>query len=282
MESVSEGRRALPAPPLRPYVRYYDGYRLAGFESGIHLGMPNPNVTVVVTLDEPLDIVVSARHDQRPGRYDALAGGIATAPVHIAHRGFQHGIQLALTPIGSRALFGMPTAELGSWLVDLEELLGVDAVELRERLHEIPGWAERFALLDEVLLRQLAEFAADTTLSGAWNRLLYSGGGVRIAALAAESGWSRRHLTARFVAEYGLAPKELAKVVRFDRAHRLLGAGRGCSVAQVAAECGYYDQAHMARDWRDLIGRSPSQWLADERFTFVQAAEPAGGGWSQT
>jgi AraC-like DNA-binding protein len=49
------------------------------------------------------------------------------------------------------------------------------------------------------------------------------------------------------------------------------------SLAAIAAECGYADQAHMAREWRTLAGASPTQWLADERLPFVQDDEgPAG------
>jgi AraC-like DNA-binding protein len=90
--------------------------------------------------------------------------------------------------------------------------------------------------------------------------------------LAGEIGWSPRHLTDRFRRETGLRLKEAARVVRFDRARRRLTPGT--PLAGLAADSGYYDQAHLAREFRELAGCSPSRWLADE-FTFVQAG-PAG------
>ena len=102
----------------------------------------------------------------------------------------------------------------------------------------------------------------------AWRRLRETRGAVTVAGLAAETGWSARHLSAQFRTETGLSPKEAARVMRFDRARRALlrrgAAGQRGPLASLAAECGYYDQAHMAREFRDLAGCPPSQLLAEE------------------
>lgn len=102
----------------------------------------------------------------------------------------------------------------------------------------------------------------------AWQRLLRTGGRVAISRLAAETGWSDRHLRGRFRAEIGLTPKAAARVIRFDRARRLLGRGQRAgarpSLADLAASCGYYDQAHLDREFRDLAGCPPTAWLAEE------------------
>ena len=112
----------------------------------------------------------------------------------------------------------------------------------------------------------------------AWRRLVASGGHCAISELAAETGWSDRHLRSRFSAETGITPKAAARVIRFDRTRRLLqrrtAAGSLLLLADLAADCGYYDQAHLAREFRDLAGLPPSTWLAEE-FRNVQA-QPAG------
>jgi AraC-like DNA-binding protein len=95
-----------------------------------------------------------------------------------------------------------------------------------------------------------------------------------VSELAAGTGWSERHLTGRFRAEIGLAPKAAARVIRFDRARKLLvrklTAGGDYLLADLAADGGYFDQAHLAREFRALAGCPPSQWLAEE-FRNVQA-----------
>jgi AraC-like DNA-binding protein len=141
---------------------------------------------------------------------------------------------------------------------------------LRAALHEAGTWPERFARVDRVLLATLAGRAGTVhpDVAYAFDRVLSTGGEVTVGGLAAEVGWSPRHLTDRFRAETGLRVKEAARVVRFDRARRRLHAG--VRLADVAAATGYFDQAHLAREFRALAGVPPSRWLADE-FGFVQA-----------
>jgi AraC-like DNA-binding protein len=91
---------------------------------------------------------------------------------------------------------------------------------------------------------------------------------VPISVVAAEIGWSGRHLTDRFRAEIGLRPKEAARVARFDRARRALRPT--ARLADVAARHGFADQSHLVREFHAFAGCAPSRWLADE-FGFVQA-----------
>jgi AraC-like DNA-binding protein len=272
-----------PGEELRPYVAWCVGYRQAGIAPAAHRGLPSPWLTMIVTLDEPL---VIARHPdprQPASTHDFLVGGLHTAPALVTHEGRQSGIQLALTPLGARALLGMPAAELAGIDVEGADVLGRLAGEARERVLAAPDWAGRFAVLEEFLIGRLRATQADRVpaprpeVSYAWDRLERSRGAVSVAELAAEIGWSARHLGERFRAETGLSPKAGARVVRFDRARRRLlrrqaEDGR-VMLADLAAECGYYDQAHLAREFRDLAGCPPSVLLAEE-LRNVQADVP--------
>jgi len=263
-----------PRAALLPYVTWCTGYRQAGVGPAVHRGLPSPWLTMIVTLDDPL---VIARHPdprQPASVHDFLLGGLHTAPALVTHDGRQSGIQLALTPLGARVLLGLPAAELASIDVEAADVLGRFAGEVRERVLAAPDWPGRFAVLEEVLAGRLRAAQASGSpvprpeVSYAWDRLQRSRGAVSVADLAAETGWSPRHLGEQFRAETGLSPKAGARVVRFDRARRRL-LGRQAEVGRVvladlAAECGYYDQAHLARDFRDLAGCPPSVLLAEE------------------
>lgn len=85
-----------------------------------------------------------------------------------------------------------------------------------------------------------------------------TGGRVRVATVAERIGWSRKHLARRFTEDIGLGPKAVSRIVRLNRAMAAARAGNGW--ADVAAGCGYADQAHMARDFRELAGASPVGW----------------------
>jgi AraC-like DNA-binding protein len=278
---INEHAAWRPGPGLRPYVASLIGYRQAGAEPAAHRGLPSPWLTMIVTLDEPL---VIARHPdprQPASTHDFLLGGLHTAPALVTHDGRQSGIQLGLTPLGARALLGMPAAELASIDVEATDVLGRLADEIRERVLAAPDWDSRFAVLKEFLSSRLGTAQAPGGLTPrpevryAWDRLRQSQGAVSVADLAAETGWSARHLGEQFRAETGLSPKAAARVVRFDRARRrlLLRQAEGSRVvlAEFAIAHGYYDQAHLARDFRDLAGCPPSALLAEE-LRNVQAA----------
>jgi len=278
---ASEILRRRPAPPLRPYLAGYIGYRQTGLPPGRHRGLPSPYLTVIITLGEPL--VVAAHPDPRtpPGRYDTLVGGLHTAPALITHGGRQAGIQLALSPLGARWMLGLPAGELTGADIDGVQLLGAFGRELHDRLLATPSWAGRFAVLDDLLSRRLRHGPPGPVppeLARAWHRLRETAGTMDLSVLAREVGWSSRYLSRRFGVEVGLSPKAAARVVRFDRARRLLqhraATKEGPALAALATACGYYDQAHLARDFGQFAGCAPSRWLREE-FRNVQAAATA-------
>ena len=279
---VNEHHRYRPGEPLRRYVAWYTGYRQRGVPPARHRGLPSPYLTLIFTLDEPLSIEAHPDPGQPPGEFGALLGGLHSAPALIRHEGAQSGLQLALRPPGVRALLGLPAGELADTDVPAEAVLGGVCAELRDRVRTAAGWPERFAILDEILLRQLITggegAAVPPEVLWAWRQLLRAGGAVRVGDLAAETGWSGRHLASRFRAEIGLTPKAAARVIRFDRARQALlrhvraraHQDGGYQLADLAADTGYFDQAHLAREFRALAGVPPSQWLAEE-FRNVQA-----------
>jgi len=85
-------------------------------------------------------------------------------------------------------------------------------------------------------------------------------------------GWSRRHLLGRFREHTGLPPKVFARILRFQRAAALMTRPGGPSLCEIALDCGYYDQAHLNRDFREFSGRTPTELMA--------ARLPKGGGYS--
>lgn len=274
---VSESVHARPSAALRPYADWYSGYRLEGGAPGTHRGLPSPQLTLIFTLHEPLQIAEHPDPAQPGGSFAALVGGLHTRPALITHPGSQSGVQIALNPLGARALLGMPAAELAVRDLSAGDVLGdafVDA--LRTRLLEAATWPERMRVLESQLLTRLAETPPEDALRPellhAWRVLLARGGALDVPALARSVGWSERHLRARFQAEFGVGPKTFARLVRFTNARRALP-GRvraGDTLAELAAAHGYYDQAHLAAEFRAFAGCPPTTWLAEE-FRNLQA-----------
>jgi AraC-like DNA-binding protein len=269
---VSDHTIRAPSPLLHRLVDWYVGYRDVGTPAAQHRGLPSPGLTVIFTLDDKLTIAQHPDPAQPAARFDTLVAGLHTRPALITHEGSQSGIQLGLSPLGSRALLRMPAAELVGLDVHGHDVLGGFAIELRDRLHAAATWDDRFAILDRALLSRVRQADERPRISGAvlqcWQRLLRSGGTAPIAEVAAETGWSGRHLRAKFRAETGLSPKAAARVIRFCRARRILQrralAGEPFRLAELAASCGYFDQAHLDREFGLLAGCSPTTWVATE------------------
>ena len=250
-----------PAPALRAWIDRYIGYRLVEPAPGIHLGLPSRHLTFVVGIGEPIDVAVQTDPRQAPQTYDAVVGGLQATSAVIAYDGRQEGVEIELTPLGSRALFGLPARALWNRSLELSDVVGDLGRELWERLQGPATWRERFAVCDDVLSRAARDDRTVTELGRCWDALVTTGGQVRVDDLAGRTGWSRQHLTRRFRDEFGLAPKRAARIVRFERAARLLRGPNPPSIAEVATRCGYHDQPHLHRDMVAMAGCTPARLL---------------------
>lgn len=253
-----------PAPPLRPFIDQYVGYRMTGHPAGLHRGLPSRHMTLIVSIGPRIDVVAQTSTQQRPQVYRCVLGGLQASSALIAHDGNQEGVAIKLTPLGCRALFGMPARVLWDLSLELDDVSGVVGAQLWERLQPALSWRERFAVCDDVLLHLARDETTAVDLTHCWQALVRSGGRLSVGDLAERTGWSRQHLRRRFHDEFGLSPKLAARVVRFERAQHLLqSAPPFVSIAQIAAVCGYYDQAHLHRDVMALAGCTPTELAAE-------------------
>lgn len=214
------------------------------------------DVPLVISFGEPFAIGLG-REPGRDDRHGSFAAGLFAGPVTVDSFGAAHCIQVNFTPLGARRFFGLPMTELAGRMVALDAVLGPQADALRETLGNERDGDRRLAIAEAFLLRRFADTGATSPEIGwAFERIAASGGRARVAAIAEEIGWSRKHLAARFAEHTGLGPKSVARIVRLNRA--IAAAGSGDGWAGIAADCGFADQAHLVREFRALAGRSPA------------------------
>ncbi|WP_226345227.1 helix-turn-helix domain-containing protein [Agilicoccus flavus] len=248
------------------------GYRSFGLPVGVHLGVPSGTVTFILSLDGPV-LGADCAADVAGGRLDradVLLAGLHDTATHVVQPARQEGVQLALDPRAARALFGLPAAELPQGIGDA---LSVDPRwrRLLEAVGETSDWGRRFALVAGEVRRRAAEERSGPRpeTAHAWTLLARSRGTAGIDDVARAVALSGRQLRAEFRREYGVGPKQAARLMRFEHATARLAAavraGAVPSLAEVAADCGYADQSHLARDVRGYLGLAPSAWLSQER-----------------
>lgn len=263
-----------PHPALRHLVRRYVGYTQHQVSLPVHRGLPSRSLTLIISLAEPIRLIGGPGVERGQLSLRAAVGGLHLRPALIQQDRYQQGLQLDLNPIGVRALLGVPAAELTSSVVDLADLPVPWAAALPERLAAQPDWGSRFAVLDATLAGALRPVTLLSEIQWAWRRMVHGQGGPQVGELATEVGWSRRHFTERFAREVGLGPKQVSRLIRFERSGTLLRASYGGSLADVAVAAGYYDQAHLSNEWRELAGCTPSEWIREE-LPFLQDVQNA-------
>jgi AraC-like DNA-binding protein len=246
-----------PAAPLRPYIEHYWSVAPDG-DAPVDLQV---NVFVDARADLVFNfgaayarqVLGAAPRRYRRSNFDAQR----LRPIRITQRGAVAvcGVRFHLGGVGPFA-----RGPLAAW-TDLTpapaDVFGADVVALEEALRATDDLDVRAAHLDAFFLRALAEGASQQRFARALAALVASDGGASVAAVAESVGVSSRQLGRLFAQHLGVAPKVVAQVLRFQGALRSLMRDPGCALADIAARCGYFDQAHFVRDFRRFTGGVP-------------------------
>jgi AraC-like DNA-binding protein len=260
---------------LPGFVTSAVGYAGGHAQPSLHRGLPSANLTFIFSLADPVVTGWTPEHARgsEPFRNLVLLGGLHTSPAYVVPDERQRGIQISVHPLAARALFGAPSREL-ELLVDGPEVLGADAERTRSRMLEAATWPARFAILQDYLRRRVDARSqrrerVRPELAEAWRWLAWHRGAGSMDGLAAHVHLSPRQLRALFAREVGLGPKQVSRLMRFSsttsRIAHLVAAGRTPDLAGIAAQGGYFDHAHLDRDFAQFAGISPRGWIAEER-----------------
>jgi len=173
-------------------------------------------------------------------------------------------LSVRMPPLGAYRVLDLPLGEIAHDVVELDEALGAEVNRVHERIGNTADAGMQLAILCDFvrcrLARSSARLHADARI--AVGALAESHGAARIEDLCRSLGVSRKHLGTLFHDHVGLTPKAFARVFRFRRAVDLVQKGRRLDWARVALACGYYDQAHFNREFREFAGMSPSEFAS--------------------
>ena len=272
--------QAEPPAVLRPYIREYVGWFEHMASPLCRREPPTEIIPVIVNFGAPVRIF-DGDDRSRWTDHSSFTTGAYDRYVLVGSAGPSGGLQINFTILGARLFLGRPLGDLTNRVVGLDDVLGAAvARDLVGELHDASSWTDRFAIVDREVMRRLAiARAVAPEVLCTWHRLSRTHGQTAIGALVRETGWSQKHLIARFREQLGLTPKTLARVLRFGRAVALIKGQRIQRLSDLALECGYYDQAHLTRDVTEFAGVSPRELvkslLPDSGGFHVEAADDA-------
>jgi AraC-like DNA-binding protein len=193
-------------------------------------------------------------------------------------------IVIRFTPIGAHLFLQTPMSRLADRTIELEDIDGPLARSFESRIKATRGWEARLDLAELLIAERLTlARPPSSTLIQSWQRLLKAPNTTDLALLASESGCSRRHLIAQFHTHFGMAPKTIARIRRFNLVVNRMGRNavrhpvgkpyldlerdseRAAKIdtpwADLALDCGYYDQSHFIKEFRAFAGVTPVEFL---------------------
>jgi AraC-like DNA-binding protein len=246
-----------PSPALAPFVKRVGlGEGLMGWRE---LVVPTGAMTLVVNLGE--GELRWYDGDDRACVHASRAAmvlGASADPVSWESAGRSAVAFVSFWPGRACPFFGVPGPAAGEPLAELEALWGRDGALLRERMLEATTAEAMLSTMEAVLLYRAARSPVPDPAVVAAATML--GRGATVAEAADRVGWTDRTLRRRFTEQAGLTPKRFARVRRLQRLIARIPDGRQADWARVAAECGYFDQAHLSNEFRALTGLTPGAY----------------------
>jgi|SRR5665213_1640212 len=255
----------VPRPPLSQFVNLlwlYEGYTQPHAKERI---LPTGEMQIVVNLLEDRTYIYD-RDDT--DRCQTFRGSVVSG-AHSEYQVISTAMQASVVgvhfrPGGAFPFLRMPAGELRDATVSLETLWGVAAVDLRDRLLEAPTPRARLEVLERVLLKDLARgFDAHDAVGFALRRFMAEPHAITIAGVSDQIGLSPKRFIQVFRDETGFTPKVFCRIRRFQQALDLMDGRKSVEWAEVALDCGYFDQAHFIHDFRAFSGISPTSYLAN-------------------
>jgi AraC-like DNA-binding protein len=175
-------------------------------------------------------------------------------------------IGVSFRPAGAIPFLKLPSDELHNQHVELEDLWGRLARELRERALAASNAATKLRVVELALLEHAAGMLeGQPVVEFAVKNFLARPATSRITEVGDKTGLSSRRFIELFKQHVGMTPKLFCRVRRFQAVLKRITSGRPVNWTDTALDCGYFDQAHFIHDFRAFSGINPSKYLANHK-----------------
>jgi AraC-like DNA-binding protein len=246
-------------PPLSNYIECFWALDGNGHRDPTHPPerlLPDGCIELVLNFEAPFhERKEDGRFERQPTR---LIVGQMTRPVLIAPTGVVQILGIRFAPGGTLPFFPVPPDEFTNVILPIDDIAPSLDRDLSQRLYDVPELPKKIEILNALLLKGLSIYRErGRSLQGPIHRIVHRSGQVPIDELACDLGISGRQLERRFLREVGLGPKLLSRILRFQQVFRAVERSDQ-NWARIAADCGYYDQAHLIRDFGQFAGQTPS------------------------
>jgi AraC-like DNA-binding protein len=222
--------------------------------------LPRASSLLLVNVGPPQYMIVRGPTECRIPFTDIWYSGISEVPIDTEAPLGSRVVGVAFTATGAASVLRLPSQLTANRTGSLEDLIGAEARSLHQRMLSLESPSELLSCIQDFLLRRCSSgMEIHPLVSWASQWISESGGRIGTRHLVRESGYSRKHFAALFKEHIGIVPKALARVHRFQRALGAITAAGRRDWPELAVDVGYYDQAHMINEFRNLTGLTPRE-----------------------
>jgi AraC-like DNA-binding protein len=254
----------IPRPPLSQFVNLlwlYEGYTQPHAKERV---LPTGEMQIVINLLEDKSCIYDRDDTQRCRTFSgSLFSGAHSEYQVISTAGQRFLIGVHFRPGGAFPFLRMPAGEMRDTTVSLDTLWGAAAVDLRDRLLGAPTHRARFEILERALMAEFGRgFNRHDAVGFALRRFMAEPHLTTVSGVTDQIGLSPKRFIQVFRDETGFTPKVFCRIRRFQQALALMEGRKSVEWANVALDCGYFDQAHFIHDFRAFSGINPTSYLA--------------------
>jgi AraC-like DNA-binding protein len=188
-----------------------------------------------------------------------------------------HLIAARFKPGGLYPFVRFSIAEVTNQTVDLDLIFGSRIKEIEAKLFETRKHQKKIDLLQQALLQQLKEPASHATTIAALKLIQHRHGNISVEALMRELGANYKYLERHFLQIVGLTPKVFNRITRFQYVMQTLRYAAFHAWPSMALDCGYYDQAHFIKEFKEFTGATPSEFVARQNQIAEMLTAPGNG-----
>jgi AraC-like DNA-binding protein len=221
--------------------------------------VPDGRSELIINLAHPFQHEIEGQWHAQP---DIFFVGQITGPFLVRPQGPSTTIGVRFRPEGAGHLFGVPMSELTDAVMPLSDISRT-LHDLLDHLQELPSLAQHIVAIEEVLGALADRRVEDQLISAAVKTLEQANGSIGIRHLSDSFGLSSRQFERRFRTAVGIPPKLFCRMQRFQQVFQTINRA-DANWVDVAVICGYYDQAHLIRDFREFSGTTPTALTAAE------------------
>lgn len=264
-----------PHPQLQPYVeRFWEGtFNLSGKTILSQNVVPNGFVELILHTSDRHCSLQSGRNWSSSPDYTVI--GLYTCPYIVKFPDMVDVFGIRFKPEGIFNLFGIPASVFNEGYEDMGQVLGRDFREFSEQVREAKTVDEKIRLSNRYLFSQLQKHHPEMSYVNRAAELIRKTDGIdKIEELPGKVYISLRQLEREFKKKVGTTPKRYMRIARINEVYRKLEDGKAADFTKLAFDCGYADQAHFIRDFKNFTGIQPTLYYNERQKYIVNP--PAG------